>query len=1375
MPETPSARPASKGVYRHLCPNCGGPNTEERLRRGLPCPKCIPDVKTGPHPGWPRLLRLLEERGVASENVKTLAYLEREASGILEFFEKAIGSPPWGAQRTWAKRLARGDSFSIIAPTGVGKTTFGAVASLYYACVKGLKSYIVLPTTTLAANVAKRLSSMAESSGCENVKIVSIHSKMRVKERRESLESFEKGDFDILVTTAAFARKYVDLLSQYRFRVVFVDDVDAVLRSARSVDAILRIVGFSEGDISTGMELLKIQREQARLVGLLQSPRDEVREEARRRLAELRPKIEELRSRLEEAKSRAASLIVSSATGRPRGARVRLFRVLLDFEAGGRSDIGLRRVVDTYHRPSSTILDEVVSLVSRLGGGGLVYVPIDMGIEFAETLAEELRRTGVRAEAFHSKKPLSLLDRFADGDVDVLVGVANYYGTLVRGLDMPHRVRYAVFAGVPRHRFGSDIGDPHPSRLLRLLGVLAELGMEDVAGNARRHMGRLRRIARMLSPAALQTLAERVASGRVESAFDRHVKEAFDFLKETLQRRDVLEAMKKLDIGITVENGKTYIIVPDPATYLQASGRTSRLYAGGITLGLSVVVVDSEPVMRGLVKRTAWMADVKWQDLGEIDLEKVLKEIDEDREKVRRVVRGLYRGVELVKTALLVVESPNKARTIARFFGQPSIRMLPGGSRVYEVATGDRILMIMASGGHVFDLVLKSSEADVRVASSSGTTPKHEVFGVLRYEDSENSRGFYTPVYTSLKRCLACGHQYVEESERCPRCGSSMIRNSMDVVRDLRRVAWEADEVYIGTDPDTEGEKIGWDVALAVHPFNPNILRLEFHEVTKKAILEALSSPREFNASLVDAQVVRRVEDRWIGFTLSPLLWCDFWPKYYCPKIERMNLNILQADRERCKTMKAYYNLSAGRVQTPTLGWIVDRTLAFRSRKRVYRILYDSQVLASIAEDDESVPHSVIEALKSHAAHQAKTGKQSTLDVEVEVESEEWIEINPQPPYTTDALLRDANRYLGMSSSEAMRLAQDLFEWGLITYHRTDSIRVSDRGIATAREWLEQRFGNLAPKLFAPRRWGEGGAHEAIRPVRAIDVERLQLLVEEGSLELPGALTRRHARLYELIFRRFIASQMKPAEGLMVRYRLYITKLDYEFHVERLVEIGRPEDKEGVSRGFALIWPYVRPQPTLIHRSGSRIRAYVERKNIPREYPYSEGEVIEEMKRRGIGRPSTYAKIVETLFRRRYIREFRLRAKGAPVVLATSRGIHVYRYLTEFLADPAREAEVDADYGGFLELLSRVPRLVSEERTRELERQMDLVEAGEKTRDEVIDDVFHEIGSLALLLNIDNTKKMRDVIRGNTWAREFIQCALKAPEMIRLAGEVKSR
>jgi reverse gyrase len=1307
-----------RGIYRWSCPNCGGPNTEERLQRGLPCPRCL---RNPPKSASIESIRdALKREGTLTKRYEELYRLEVESKSLMGFFEKAVGSKPWGAQRTWARRLVRGDSFSIIAPTGVGKTTFGLAAALYFACKGGLKSYIVVPTTTLVVQAIEKLSGMVERVGCKP-RIIGIHAKIPRRQRLEFEERIEEGDFDILISTAAYMRKRADSLSRHKFRLLFVDDVDAVLRSARSVDAVLKVAGFSNEEIELGVEALTLQRRLASIANryrsLLEAGRRDRAQELVKEYRDLEARLRSLQNRLRKAREKASSLIVSSATGRPRGRRVHLFRVLLGFEAGGRGDIGLRNVIDAYTDKVDDVYGKTIEIVKMLGDGTLVFVPIDEGIEAAERLAEILKEEGLKAEAYHAKKPLSILEDFKDGKLEVLVGVANYYGTLVRGLDLPERVKYAVFAGVPRHKFSTDIGEPHPTRMLRLLGLLAESKIEEVAETARRHIAALRRLVRALSPAALQMIAERVAKGDVSKGDATWtVMEAYNFLRNALADREVWEELKKReDVAVIEEEGRLYLLVPDAATYLQASGRTSRLYAGGITKGLSVVVVDDERLLRGLQRRSRWMADVKWIPLKELNLEELKREIEENRRGVRRILAGAVQNVDLVKTALMIVESPNKARTIASFFGQPSVRILEGGTRVYEVSTGNYILSIAASGGHVYDLVDSSEAGD----APPGMPVSTDIFGVVK------TNGGFVQVYTSLKRCLDCGYQFVEETDRCPRCGSTHIRDSRRVIEDLARIAWEVDIVLIGTDPDTEGEKIGWDTALLLKPYSRAIARLEFHEVTRPAILKALQSLRDFDQRLIDAQIVRRVEDRWIGYTLSPLLWCDFWPRY-C--VEELGVGVeaidpplkkitrskwLERERERCSREKYNYALSAGRVQTPTLGWVVARTEEARKKIRVYILEFD-RTRISFREDEVEGSEKLAGLLKPRG---------SEIEVVVEEAERRTDVLPPPPPYTTDTMLADASRYLGYGAPETMALAQNLFEWGLITYHRTDSTRVSDRGIEVAREWITSTYPQIAGELFKPRRWGEGGAHEAIRPTRPIDADTLERLVEEGVIEVAGTLTRRHLRLYDMIFRRFMASQMREALIHRAKYRILVPEAEFQLEVERVVGVGskaalepQPDDVEA---GFILVWhPYYRLQRPI--KPGSYI-ARLQSRRIPKVLPYTQGELIEEMKNRGIGRPSTYAKIVDTLLRRAYIARI-----ASNRVVATFRGKKVYEYLTQYLASADEE-----QYGALAKSLREVPRLVSEDRTRTLESLMDLIERGEASRVEVLEQLYNEIWPIA--------------------------------------------
>ncbi|NPA04670.1 MAG: reverse gyrase [Crenarchaeota archaeon] len=1314
----------SRGAYFYSCPNCGGPTGDARLQARLPCPLCLPH--------WVAAERIEDVwRAVAEEGrlrregrLNYYAELERRVREVEELFEKATGCRLWSAQRMWAKRVLKGKSFAIIAPTGLGKTTFGVLMAVYLAS-KGKASYIVLPTTPLTEMVEEKALRIARVAGVED-KVLAIHSRLSRKVYRERLRRLLESDYLILITTARFLMSRLeDIIKSSRrlggFSFVFVDDVDAVLKSGKSVDAILKVMGFTDNDIDTAYELLKRRRRLALEVAkytaaLARTGVGKEREKARQSLLSLYQEVMELEEKVKEARKKVGVLVVSSATGRPRGSRVRLFQVLLGFQAGAKPET-LRNVVDTYLLAPGMVEEKAVELVKRLGDGGLVYVPLDAGVEGAERLAEKLREAGVAAEAFTSRNP-GALERFRSGELQVLVGVAIYYGVAVRGLDLPERVRYAVFAGVPRLKMSAKLEDPHPYSVLRALGLLAEHAPRDVALYAQDYLGRIRRIIQRMSPAAVNKLAEKLRNNQVDTPEARIVMEAVEFIRDALKRSDVWDSLEKAeDIAIVREEGKTYILIPDATTYIQASGRTSRLYPGGITKGLSIVVADDKRLLNGLIKRTRWWIEAEWKPLEEVDLPKLLAEINRDRERVRAILEGRIKPEEvqeLVKTVLMIVESPNKARTIANFFGKPSSRQI-GPLRVYETSTGKYVLLIAASGGHVYDLVKPLKPKPI--------TPedwlKDKLVNRVEEVDWNKARNLmgvfydgkhYIPVYTPLQRCPICGKQWTrdptQEVKECPSCQAPIIRDSYEIVKALEDLATEVDMVFIGTDPDTEGEKIGWDIASLIAPYTPLIRRIEFHEITRKAILKALDNPRDFKTSLVEAQIVRRVEDRWIGFTLSPLLWLKFWPMF-CEeilpdllkkyqkaialtqrkkKLEEMlravdrvgkKLDKLKAAIRACSDIN--YNLSAGRVQTPVLKWIVDRySLYKQTMTRMARITLENNL--TLEAPVKELPDPYNKHPKNLKGREAR----------VEVVSREEVEVNPLPPYTTDTMLADAATKLRLSAPEAMRIAQDLFELGFITYHRTDSTRVSDAGIAVAREYLREKYGDRYKELFKPRRWGTGGAHEAIRPTRPIDVERLRRLIAEGIIQPARPLTRRHYALYDLIFRRFIASQMKPAR--LVKAKVKISIDGYSRELELYTEVRE--------KGFLEFYQPFTIQPVT---SGTYRVVEVRVFKWSPYPPYTQADIIRMMKERGIGRPSTYAKIIDTLLRRKYVRLSKRKGYLIPRKLGRKVCEFLYKYYKEH---------------------------VSEEVTRRLQERMDRIEEGLEDYREVLDSLRREIEGL---------------------------------------------
>ena len=1267
---------ASLVVYLKSCPNCGSAISDSRLLAGIPCSSCIPRPYLGLLSSEPTY-SIMRKLGTL-RRYEELERADRAFQELVDLFRKAVGSEPWGIQRLWLRRLSRGTSFAMLAPTGVGKTTLGIVAAIYFA-MKGGRSYVVVPTTLLVRQVEKLLEVYSTRIGFTFISLA-IHSRLSKAERVRREEALESGSFDILVTTSRYLMKNFERMRKLRFNYVFVDDVDAVMRGSRAIDMILQLMGFSERAISLGLELVKLRRELA-----YRGFREEL-------VSNLRKLEEELRK---EVKGVSSILVISSATGNPRGVRSRLFRELLGFEIGARPEL-IRNVYDLYVTPSRSIEEEVLRVVRALGRGGMVYVPVDRGIEYANNLAEFLRSSGVRAEAVHSKKA-GALDKFTSGEVDVLVGVATYYGVLVRGIDLPEHIRYAVFAGIPRHKVGLQVEEIDVTDVLRLLPLLVEVvedeSTRDLLETA---LVKLRRAIRRAGSIVVEHLREVARGERVpETSVERAFTEVLAKVRELVRRGDVVEKLTKLpEVAVVEDRGRLYVLIPDAPTYIQASGRTSRLYLGGISKGISVVVVDDPRLLRGLERRLSWVIeDFKFSSYVDIEgkLGEVLAEVDRDRELIRLIREGditkeelaKLRGLEF-KTSLLVVESPNKARTIAKFFGRPSVKEYRR-LRVYEVSLGNQTILITATGGHVYELVTGELQLP---AETSGEWV--DIYGIVVRD------GKHVPVYTSIKRCLSCGRQFTEEPNEgklCPYCSSPNVVDSIDVIEAIREVAREVDEVLVGTDPDTEGEKIAYDIVNSVRPYNAEVKRIEFHEVTKRALLSAIANPRGVNVDLVKAQLVRRVEDRWIGFSLSRLLQEDFW-RLFCIEVVPSHTN---ASYERYRALcgehpSSYRNLSAGRVQTPVLGWIIEAAERYKKTRRRYLSVavegLDAELVFELPREMNGVRVSDIEQ----------------VEVEVYEKVKEDVRLRPEPPFTTDAALSELSTRFGIPVSRVMEVLQDLFEAGFITYHRTDSTRVSDVGIRVAEEYLKQVEGEGYRELFVRRTWGEGGAHEAIRPTRPIDADTLRRLVEEGIIEPVIKLRKEHFLVYDAIFRRFIASQMVDAEVAVERLRCRANVKLKDGRVFELESAPLTLYVEARREGFLKYDRRFKLRRSLGtgRYPATRFRLFY-RSNQP---PHTEATLVRRMREVGIGRPSTYSKIVETILKRRYA----IRTRGTGYLIPMPLGIEVYRYLT-----------------------SRFQELVSEERTRELEQKMDMVEQGLKEYSEVVAELYRDLSELGLV------------------------------------------
>ena len=1176
-----------RAVYSFACANCGGEITDARLLEIGVCPRC---------------LKLPEENVIkAAEALKSSGKLKKLKSVLdlylayedfKSFFKKALGFEPWALQEIWAKRILSGNNFAIVAPTGIGKTVLGLIMALYLFS-KGKKCYVMVPSSILAQQLYEKALSFAERVGLKKIgKIITYHAGLSKSEKKNALEKIKEHKAALLITTDRFLVDHGDLLAGKIFDYVFVDDVDSFLKSPKNIDKAIGLLGLRPEAVDAALKLIELRIKLSK-----------------RSVKASMEEYEKLGKKVDQEKRRRKGvLVVSGATLKGKKTRrLMIFEELLGFEIGRFQEF-VRNIEDMYLEvDDADLLKETIKLVKRHGGGCLIFTPHALGKSFAAKVAEALEKAGLKVYLYE-KMETDILQRFSEGEIDVMVGIAASRSPLTRGIDLPARIRYAVFVGVPRREIFIERDEYNPMKLLVLINnILPSLDRRE-RSEAEAAVAKLMKIIPM-NKALIEKIKKACIEGEQLEGFEKYAQDvitaAKKFLNKVLTPEFVEKIASELDITVKpVEEGFS-LIIPDTTGYIQASGRTSRLYPYGVAKGASIILVDDEKAFRGLTTRLkAQLEEIEFVPYDPENAELVFKQIDNERKIIKEIISGRaeLKAKDIVRAALMLVESPTKARTISYLFGRPFRRRI-GNLTVYEATMGGVIVGVTATQGHITDLIIGRG-----------------IHGVEKLD------GRFVPIYGIIKRCLNCGDQWAD-GNKCPSCGSEEIYDKEEIIDAIRKLALEYNDVYIATDPDAEGEKIAYDLMCLIKPYNPRIYRLEFHEVTRRALLNALQKKREINFNLVEAQLLRRIQDRWIGFELSMKLWDKFGSRW----------------------------LSAGRVQTPVLGWIVNATEQAKKKKRLLRIRLKNGPTIDILD-----PENLDEI--------AKAWDEKKLKVRVKQVVEEERTINPLPPYTTDTLLRDAFNYLKLSAADAMRVAQELFEAGLITYHRTDATTVSQVGLGIAKEYINQ----VAPGDFAPKVYKAEGAHECIRPVKPLDAKKLRYYIKIGIIRIPARrLMEMHFKMYDLIFRRFIASQSKPARVRAQRFKVEV--MGNEIEVMKDVEI--------VDRGFLQFFPIIRTWNRVAE--GEYEVESLEARKISAARLLTEGDVVSLMKERGIGRPSTYSKIIETLLERGYVIERSGR------LIATKKGKRIYDFLVE-----------------------KFGKYVSEELTRKLEADMDMVERG---------------------------------------------------------------
>ena len=496
------------------------------------------------------------------------------------------------------------------------------------------------------------------------------------------------------------------------------------------------------------------------------------------------------------------------------------------------------------------------------------------------------------------------------------------------------------------------------------------------------------------------------------------------------------------------------------------------------------------------------------------------------------------------------------------------------------------------------------------------------------------------------------------------------IKGKEDIIRDLKQAAKDSDAVYLATDPDREGEAISWHLKQLLDLPEDKTFRVTFNEITRKVVTESIRQPRDIDQDLVDAQQARRILDRIVGYELSPLLW---------KKIRR--------------------GLSAGRVQS-----VAMRLVADREKEIADFVPQEYWTLDALLQNDQGA------RFKAHyygrgGKKYEPTSQQEVDGIRAQLQDTPFAVSNvkrtdkrrsPSPPFTTSTMQQEASRKLNMTPRRTMAIAQQLYEGvditgegtvGLITYMRTDSLRISDEAQAAARSFIESRYGAAyrpeSPKQYKAKA-GAQDAHEAIRP------SSVTLTPEQ----VKGDLTGEQYRLYRLIWSRFLASQMSNAvyDSVSVdiaagehTFRASASSLKFAGYTA-VYEESRDDDKEEKEPAL----PELQPGEVVTLEGFEPGQHFTQ---PPARY--TEATLIKALEENGIGRPSTYAPIITTIIDRGYVE--REQKKLKPTLLGRA---------------------VDGL------MLEQFPHIVDVDFSAEMEKNLDKIESGKADWHKTVDDFY---------------------------------------------------
>ena len=496
------------------------------------------------------------------------------------------------------------------------------------------------------------------------------------------------------------------------------------------------------------------------------------------------------------------------------------------------------------------------------------------------------------------------------------------------------------------------------------------------------------------------------------------------------------------------------------------------------------------------------------------------------------------------------------------------------------------------------------------------------------------------------------------------------IRGKGELIDKLRKAAKKADKVYLATDPDREGEAISWHLANILKISEEDTCRIVFNEVTKAAVKASIKEARKIDLDLVDAQQARRILDRLVGYEISPILWKNVKWGLSAGRVQSAALKLI-CDRE--KEIKEFI---------PKEYWSIDCML--KKEKKKFPVRLSTYKGKKIEIENEETASTIVKELEEgkFIVKSIKKGKKNR---------------NPLPPFTTSTLQQDANKKLNFMTKRTMSVAQGLYEGvevkgygtvGLITYMRTDSVRISEEAQGKAREFIENSYGKEylpgSPRIYKGKK-NIQDAHEAIRPTY---VEITPEVAKEN-------LTAEQYKLYSLIWNRFVASQMASCE--LNTHSIDILNGDYKFKASgsvisfdgfmKIYEYSNEEDENSV------LLPELEENEELKTESLKGTQHFTQ--PAPR---YSEASFVKLLEEKGIGRPSTYVPTISTLLGRNYV------VREKKNLVPTELGDIVNNIVSEYF-----KQIVDVDF------------------TADMEKKLDDVEEGNENWTQIVEEFFNPL------------------------------------------------